>query len=113
MGEVVDLKPGTLDLFILRALADEARHGYAVVAWLRRASDEQLEIEEGALYHALHRMERRGWLRAEWGASANNRQARFYRLTPAGRRQLERETVTWQRYADLAARILQPTRERM
>ena len=112
MGDVVDLKPGTLDLFILRALADEPRHGYAVVAWLRRASDEQLEIEEGALYHALHRMERRGWLRAEWGASANNRQARFYRLTPAGRRQLERETVTWQRYADLAARILQPTRER-
>jgi len=110
MGESVELKPGTLDLFILRALADDPLHGYAIVAWLRRASNEQLGIEEGALYHALHRMERRGWLRAEWGASANNRQARFYRLTAAGRRQLARETLTWQRYADLADRILQPKR---
>jgi len=108
----MDLRQGTLDLFILRALADGARHGYGVVAWLRDASGGELDVEEGALYHALHRMEKRGWLRADWGASANNRQARFYRLTPLGRRELARERTRWEGYAAMAARILQPGRGR-
>ena len=103
----MDLRQGTLDLFILRSLAGGPQHGYAIVAWLRDASGGELDVEEGALYHALHRMEKRGWLRAEWGASENNRQARFYRLTATGKRELARETTRWQRYAALAARILQ------
>jgi transcriptional regulator len=108
----VDLRHGTLDLFILRALADAPQHGYAVIAWLREVSDGELAIEEGALYHALHRMERRGWLAADWGPSENNRQARYYRLTAAGRRALEAESRRWTRYAALAAKILQPRKGR-
>ncbi len=109
----MDLRPGTLDLFILRALADGPQHGYAVIAWLRDVSGGELAIEEGALYHALHRMERRGWLAADWGASENNRQARYYRLTAPGRRALETETTSWTRYAALATRILQPGKGRV
>jgi transcriptional regulator len=112
MGSGLDLRHGTLDLFILRALAAGPRHGYAIIAWLREVSGGDLDVEEGALYHALHRMERRGWLRAEWAASENNRQARFYRLTPLGRRELATETKRWTRYAAMAARILQPRKER-
>jgi PadR family transcriptional regulator, regulatory protein PadR len=108
----MDLRHGTLDLFILRALAGGPLHGYAVIAWLRDASGGELDVEEGALYHALHRLERRGLLRADWGPSENRRQARFYRLTPLGRRELARETTRWTRYAALAARILQPRKGR-
>ena len=108
----MDLRHGTLDLFILRALAGGPRHGYAVIAWLREVSGGDLDVEEGALYHALHRMERRGWLAAELGPSENNRQARYYRLTAIGRRELQSETRRWTRYADMAARILQPRRGR-
>ena len=108
----MDLRAGTLDLFILRALADGRRHGYAITAWLRSVSDGELAVEEGALYHALHRMEQRGWLAAEWGPSENNRQAKYYRLTPLGRRELGRQTTRWTRYAAMAARILSPPRER-
>ena len=108
----MDLRHGTLDLFVLRALADGPRHGYAVIAWLRDISGGELDVEEGALYHALHRMERRGWLAAELGPSENNRQARYYRLTAIGRRELQREARRWTRYADMAARILQPRRGR-
>src|SRR5262245_42478531 len=108
----MDLRHGTLDLFVLRALAEGPRHGYSVIAWLRETSGGELDVEEGALYHALHRMERRGWLAAELGPSENNRQARYYRLTAMGRRELQNETRRWTRYADLAARILQPRRGR-
>jgi transcriptional regulator len=108
----MDLRHGTLDLFILRALADAPRHGYDIIAWLRETSGGDLAVEEGALYHALHRMERRGWLRAEWGASSNNRRARYYRLTPLGRRELASETRRWTRYAAMAGRILQPRKGR-
>jgi transcriptional regulator len=111
-GPAIDLRHGTLDLFILRALADGPQHGYAVITWLREASGGHLDIEEGALYHALHRMERRGWIAATWGPSENNRQARFYRLTAPGRRALDEETGRWTRYAAMAARILQPRRGR-
>jgi transcriptional regulator len=104
----VDLRPGTLNLFILRAVAEQPRHGYAIASWLRAASGGELAVEEGALYHALHRLERQGWLRATPGSSDQNRQAKYYRLTPAGRRALERESRSWRDYARLVARILHP-----
>jgi transcriptional regulator len=102
----MELRSGTLNLFILRAVAEKPLHGYAITSWLRRASGGDLAVEEGALYHALHRMERQGWLHATPGPSDQNRQAKYYRLTPAGRRALERESRAWSDYARLVARIL-------
>jgi len=108
----MQLQPGTLNLFILRSLADGRRHGFEIAAWLREVSGGELAVEEGALYHALHRMAREGWLATEWGASENNRQAKFYRLTATGRRELHRQAAAWQRYAALLGAVLQPTRRR-
>ena len=93
----LDVVRGTLDVLILRALTWGPQHGYAVSQWIRERTDEELLVEEGALYPALYRMESKGWIEAEWGASDNNRQAKFYRITPAGRRQLERHRRRWDR----------------
>ncbi len=90
---------GTLDLLILKALSWGPSHGFAVARWIERATDDALRVEEGSLYPALHRLEERGWVEAEWGLSENNRRARFYRLTVDGKRQLRVETTTWERYA--------------
>ena len=105
----VDLKllQGTLDTLVLRALQGGSRHGYAIAGWIREVSDEALQIEEGALYTALHRMEKRGWLESEWGLSDNNRRAKFYRLTDRGRRELEAATTRWNRYADAVFKVLE------
>jgi transcriptional regulator len=108
----MELRPGTLNLFVLRALAEGPRHGYAIASWLRAVSGGELAVEEGALYHALHRMERSGWLAATFGASDQNRQAKYYRLTAAGHRALSRERRAWTEYAKLVARVLQPGRTR-
>ncbi|MGH9720635.1 MAG: PadR family transcriptional regulator [Bryobacteraceae bacterium] len=89
--------PGTLYMIVLRALAAGPLHGYAIAKRIKAASREALAIEEGSLYPALNRMLVKGWLAAEWGVSENNRRARFYRLTPAGRKQLGRETVEFNR----------------
>jgi transcriptional regulator len=105
----MDLRPGTLNLFILRAVADQPRHGYAIASWLRDASGGALAIEEGALYHALHRLERQGWLRATAGSTDLNRHAKYYRLTAEGRRALARERRSWSDYARLVARVLHKT----
>lgn len=102
-----DLLQGTLDLLVLHALAGEARHGYGVMRWIREVSDDGFEIKEGALYPALHRLEARGWLESEWGVSKGNRQARFYRLTAAGRHQLEVETASWRRYVGAVAKVVE------
>lgn len=102
-----DLLQGTLDLLILKALARGAAHGYAVAEWIHQTSDDVLRVEEGALYPALHRLELRGLLSAEWGLSDNNRRAKFYSLTAAGRKHLARETEFWQRMSGAVARILQ------
>jgi PadR family transcriptional regulator PadR len=91
----MNLLQGTLDLLVLKALVFGPRHGYTVARWVRETTDGTLSIEEGALYTALHRMEKRGWLESEWGTSENNRRAKYYRLTRAGRRQLEVETRQW------------------
>ena len=95
----VSLMRGTLDLLILKALSWGPRHGYAVVEWIEQATDAMLLIGEGTLYPALHRLEERGWIAASWGASENNRQAKFYSLTRKGRTQLRAETASWHRYA--------------
>jgi transcriptional regulator len=103
----LDLLQGTLDVLILKALAWEPRHGYAVARWIGETTEDELQIEEGALYTALHRMEKRGWVESEWGLSENNRRARFYQLTSLGRKQLRRQTDQWTRYARAVFRVLQ------
>jgi PadR family transcriptional regulator, regulatory protein PadR len=106
----VDLLQGTLDVLILKTLSwGRPMHGYAVARWLRQVSDDVLQVEEGSLYPALHRMERRGWVESEWGLSENNRRAKFYRLTPAGRQQLRAEAGTWETFAGAVAKVLGAT----
>ena len=103
----LDLLQGTLDVLVLKTLSWGPRHGYAVARWIRQTTDDVLRIEEGALYPALHRMERKGWIEAEWGISENNRKAKFYQLTARGRQQLRAESATWSRYAAAVAKVLQ------
>jgi transcriptional regulator len=97
---------GTLDALILKTLAAGPRHGYAIARFLEEASDEAVVIEEGSLYPALYRMERRGWLEAEWGESELGRRAKVYRLTRQGRAQLAAETETWRQFSTVVSRIL-------
>ena len=100
------LLQGTLDLLVLKSLIFGPRHGYAVARWIRETSDSALQIEEGALYTSLHRMEKRGWIEAEWGISENNRRAKYYGLTQTGRKQLAASQRTWTRYAEAVFKIL-------
>jgi PadR family transcriptional regulator PadR len=102
------LLQGTLDALILKTLSWGPRHGYAIARWLEEATSDALRIEEGSLYPALYRMERRGWIEAEWGISELNRKAKFYRLTPAGRRQLETETEQWSSFTTAVSKVLLP-----
>lgn len=103
-----DLYTGTLDLLVLRAVAAGARHGYAVGRWIRERSAEALRVEEGALYPALHRMERSGWVEASWGTTETGRRARFYALTPEGERHLGQELERWRAHADAVRAVLEP-----
>ena len=96
----LDLLRGTLDVLVLKALTWGPRHGYAVARWIDDATAGTLQIEEGALYHGLHRLEKRGWVTAEWGLSDANRRAKYYTLTVEGRQQLVAQTATWTRYAE-------------
>jgi transcriptional regulator len=107
--DTLDVIKGTLDLLVLKALAWEPMHGYAILSWLRRATGDELRIEDAALYPALHRLEARGLIAAEWGVSANNRRAKWYRLTARGRKALRQESEGWHRYASLVARVLAGT----
>ena len=102
-----DLLPGTLELLILKALGSGAKHGYAIVDHLRLASDDVLTVGESALYPALQRLLLNGWVKAEWGTSENKRRARFYTLTPAGRKQLDKEREEFSRMVGLVQRILE------
>lgn len=102
----MNLLQGTLDLLVLKALDHETLHGYGVARWVRETTDGTLDVEEGALYTSLHRMEKRGWLRSEWGVSENNRRAKFYSLTARGRRQLEEELSVWVRYAEAVFKVV-------
>lgn len=105
-NERLELLQGTLDLLILRTLIFGPQHGQGIARAIQQTSDEELLVEHGALYPALQRLEDRGWISAKWGISSNNRKARFYSLTPAGRRQLVRETTKWKRLSNAIARIL-------
>jgi transcriptional regulator len=107
-AEAGDLLRDTLDMLILKTLSRGEMHGYGIAEYIHQTSDEVLRVEEGALYPALHRLEVQGLLRSEWGASENNRRAKFYRLTATGRKQLAEETAHWSRMASAIARILEP-----
>ena len=97
MSDQTDVLQGTLDLLVLRTIALEPMHGWAIAQRIQQISDELLRVQQGSLYPALHRLEHQGWITAAWGASDNNRRARFYSLTKAGRRQLETEVAKWER----------------
>lgn len=106
-GPDTDLLQGTLDVLILKTLSWGPRHGYAVARWLEDSSAEAIRIEEGSLYPALYRMERKGWIEASWGMSELGRRAKFYQLTPAGRARLRAEITAWRRLSGAVGRILE------
>ena len=106
MSKPTDLVQGTLDLLILKTVAVEPMHGWAIAQRIRQVSKEVLQVNQGALYPALHRLEQQSWITAEWGESENKRKAKYYRLTAAGRRRLQSEAEKWNRMADVIAGIL-------
>jgi transcriptional regulator len=106
MGKQVDLLQGTLDMLILKAVSLGPLHGYGVLLRIQQISGDQLEIQQGSLYPALYRLEHQGWILSEWGESDNNRRAKFYQLTAAGRKQLRVETEKWNRMTELIGGIL-------
>ena len=104
----VDFLPGTLESLILKTLTGGAMHGYGIARWIEDATDRALSVEEGSLYPALYRMERRGWIDAEWGTSELGRRAKFYRLTRKGRQQLASDTEAWAAFAAAVNKVLAP-----
>jgi PadR family transcriptional regulator, regulatory protein PadR len=106
MGKQQDLLQGTLDLLILKAVSLEPVHGYGILLRIQQLSGDRLQIQQGSLYPALYRLEYRGWIKADWGESENNRRAKYYRLTPRGRKQLAAETETWNRLSAGVAGVL-------
>lgn len=109
MPKSIDLLQGTLDLLILKTLALGPTHGWDIAQRIQQISEDILRVNQGSLYPALHRLEEQGWIKSEWGASENNRRAKFYKLTATGRRQLAEETETWERLSLGVARILEAT----
>jgi PadR family transcriptional regulator PadR len=105
----LDLLQGTLDVMILKALSWGAMHGFGVAKWIRRTTDEVLQIEDSALYPALHRMEHRGLIAADWGLTENNRRAKYYTLTTKGRQQLRSRVETWERYTAAVTKVVHAT----
>jgi transcriptional regulator len=102
----IELPQGTLDLLILKTLALEPQHGWAISERIQQTSSEVLRVQQGSLYPALHRLERRGWVKARWGVSENNRRAKYYVLTTKGRKQLEAETSAWEKLSAAVAQVL-------
>jgi PadR family transcriptional regulator, regulatory protein PadR len=109
MGKSAELLPGTLDMLILKALSLTPLHGYGVLLRIRQITNEALDIPQGSLYPALYRLEHQGHIAAEWGQSDNNRKAKYYQLTPDGRRRLREETAGWKRFATAVAAALNTT----
>ena len=103
-----DLLRGALEMLILRTLEHEAMHGYAITESILEASEEVLEIDEGSMYPALYRMQKRGWIEAEWGRSENNRRAKFYAITDDGREQLAAYSTRWSRFSRAVGRVMEP-----
>src|ERR1700693_2421147 len=106
MSPSVEILQGTLDLLILKTLALEPMHGWGIAQRIQQVSEDALQIGQGSLYPALHRLEYKGWIQADWGASENNRRAKFYSLTRAGKKQLEAELATWERLSSAIALVL-------
>jgi len=104
---LIDLPQGTLDLLILRTLAVGPQHGWAISERIHQVSSKVLQVRQGSLYPALHRLERRGWIKAHWGISDNNRRAKYYKLTPKGKKQLDTEKSEWRKLATAVAQILE------
>jgi PadR family transcriptional regulator, regulatory protein PadR len=102
----IDLPQGTLDLLILKTLALEPQHGWAISERIQQISSDVLRVQQGSLYPALHRLERRGWIKAKWGASENNRRAKYYELTRSGRKQLEAEETNWRKLTAAVGQVL-------
>lgn len=107
-NESLPLVQGTVDLLILRTLAWQPMHGYGISRWIRQRTDDELDLQDAALYQALRRMEKKGWVESEWGLTDTNRRARFYQLTTRGRGQLERDLSSWRRYTSAVSRVLAP-----
>ena len=107
MTERIELPQGTLDLLILRTLLPGPQHGWAISERVQQVSSEVLSIQQGSLYPALHRLERRGWIKAEWGTSDNNRRAKYYSLTRTGKKQLDAETEAWRKLAIAVEQVLE------
>jgi transcriptional regulator len=106
-GQRIDLPQGTLDLLILKTIALGPQHGWAISERIQQVSNEVLRVQQGSLYPALHRLERRSWIKAKWGTSENNRRAKYYELTASGRRQLDAEQDSWRKLAAAVAQILE------
>jgi transcriptional regulator len=113
MGKHLELLQGTLDMLILKAISLGPLHGYGILLRIQQISAQRLEIQQGSLYPALYRLEHQGWISSDWGESENKRKAKFYRLTAAGKRQLQRETQNWDRMADVIAGILRTAPEEL
>lgn len=112
MGKTtVDLLQGTLDLLVLKTLSWGPAHGYAVARWIQQLTGDTLQVGEGSLYPALHRLEERDWITSEWRVSENNRRARFYRLTPQGRAQLRVQSASWAQFVEAVAMVLRATEQ--
>jgi PadR family transcriptional regulator, regulatory protein PadR len=108
MSKPTDLVQGTLDLLVLRVVSLEPMHGWAIAQRIRQTSNEQLRVGQGALYPALHKLEQQGWVEAEWAVSENNRRAKYYKLTSAGRKALKTETAQWERLSAAISLIVKP-----
>ena len=106
MGKPTDVVQGTVDLLIMKTIALQPMHGWAIAQRIKQLSNDVLQVQQGSLYPALQRLEREGWITAEWGASSNNRRARFYQLTRSGRRHLEKEEASWERLSGAIAAVL-------
>ena len=107
MQRPIEILPGTLELLVMKALIGvESMHGFDILRWLQSATDEELVVEEGSLYPALHRMERRGWLEPEWGISDRGRRAKYYQLTGSGRKELARQEQSWHRYVAVVGKVI-------
>jgi PadR family transcriptional regulator, regulatory protein PadR len=109
MGKPSDLVQGTLDVLILKTLSLEPKHGWAIAKRIQQVSGDVLQVQQGSLYPALHRLEQQGWIRAKWAESNTGRQAKFYSLTAAGRKQLEQETANWDRLSAAINLVIQQT----
>ena len=107
----IDLLQGTLDLLVLKTLSWGPAHGYSIARWIEQLTGQVLQVGEGSLYPALHRLEERGWVEAEWRRSENNRRAKFYRLTTLGRSRLRTEAVMWERFVDAMAKVLRASEQ--